>query len=214
MSKISKSTGGLQPAWLKKLEQSSGRALHDATAKRGSVTAAVILAVDCSGSMAGDKLRQASEGALDFGRNALHSGYAVGVIQFGSHAEKLSDPVRLPGKLEDAVAQLRISGSTNMSAGIELAASLLASGAHRVICVVTDGMPNSVTDTLASASRARAQGIEIMAVGTDDADWSFLSQIVSRKELAKKVESHLLGSQIASMAKLLPQLPKPSDDNA
>ena len=59
-------------------------------------------------------------------------------------------------------------------------------------------------------AKARAKGVEIMAVGTDDADRKFLSQIVSRKELATKVERPQFRSQIASYGQQLPQLPAAS----
>ncbi len=67
-----------------------------------------------------------------------------------------------------------------MAAGIDLAVSQIGGVPGSVICIVTDGEPNSQHDTIVSARAARARGIEIMAVGTDDADWTFLSRIGSK----------------------------------
>ena len=57
-------------------------------------TGSVYLAVDCSGSMEGDKLRQAKRGAMDFAKGALKKGYATGLIRFDTMAVHLCEPQR------------------------------------------------------------------------------------------------------------------------
>jgi len=52
--------------------------------------------------------------------------------------------------------------------------------------------------------RAKERGIEIIAIGTDDADKDFLSRLASRSDLMVKVSRELLGQSIASAAKMLP----------
>ncbi len=211
MTKLpSKPGGGGGPAWLKKLEQATGGSLQAPNAATAIARAggAVVLAVDCSISMTGEKLNHARSGSLAFAADALSRGFAVGVLQFGSVAEELAPPGRSEPELRAALEKLHVTGSTNMAAGIDRAVTLLG-GKSGVICIVTDGMPDSPPETLAAVARAREAGIEIMAVGTDDADWNFLSKIVGRKELAAKVERAQLGRQIGDMAKLLPKLPPP-----
>jgi Ca-activated chloride channel family protein len=160
--------------------------------------------------MAGEKIGQARKGALEFGEEALKRGYAVGLIQFASASttRRLSEPSRSLADVRASLERLEVDGSTNMSFGINLAREMVGDQGNRVICIVTDGMPDSVPDAIASALAARESGIEIMAVGTDDADWNFLSQIVTRRELAAKVERAELQSQLANMAKQLPLLGK------
>ena len=53
-------------------------------------------------------------------------------------------------------------------------------------------------------ARLRAQGIDIIAFGTDDADRAFLEKIASRSDLAVKVSSAQLESGIAGAARMLP----------
>ncbi len=213
MSGIAKRPPAPAPSWQKKLERASGgRSLASERKKALAEPPIVVLAVDCSSSMDGDKIKQARRGALEFGQNAVQRGYQVGVIKFSSpEATKVVAPAS--SALESfrvSLEQLKANGSTAMARGIDLAAVQIGARPGSVICIVTDGEPNSQKETLASATKARAKGIEIMAVGTDDADWKFLAQIVSRKELATKVERPQLGTQIASMAKKLPQLPAAS----
>ena len=54
---------------------------------RPSAQGFVYLAIDCSASMAGQKLLQAREGALDFAEDAQIKGYSVGLVQFESSAK-------------------------------------------------------------------------------------------------------------------------------
>lgn len=76
---------------------------------------------------------------------------------------------------------------------------------ERVLCVVTDGMPDDTKGTIAAAKEVKRQGIDVMAIGIDDANHEFLALLVSRRELARKVQRHKLGEKIGKMAKLLPR---------
>jgi uncharacterized protein YegL len=77
----------------------------------------------------------------------------------------------------------------------------------KAIVIVTDGMPNSPGDPLSSLNAgnfAKSQQIDIIAIGTDDADHAFLQKIASRSELGIKVSSEKLEQSITSSVKLLP----------
>ena len=209
MSNISKRPPAPVPAWQKKLESATGGRSLAREAAHTPDPPVVILAVDCSSSMEGDKIRQARRGALEFGQDAVRRGYQVGVIMFSSISATrvVLRPSAALELFQTSLEKLTASGNTAMANGIDLAVSEIGGRPGGVICIVTDGEPNSQKDTSASARAARAKGIEIMAVGTDDADWKFLSQIVSRTELAAKVDRVQFRAQIAGMAKKLPQLP-------
>jgi len=78
-----------------------------------------------------------------------------------------------------------------------------------VIVIVTDGQPNRYDDpeaTLKAADIAKSKGIEIIAIGTDDADQDLLKKIASRKDLGQKVATTEFGKAIASTAKMLPDV--------
>jgi Mg-chelatase subunit ChlD len=213
MSDITKRPATGLPTWQKKLEQASGgKALSAQPRRAASQGPVVILSIDCSRSMEGDKLRQARRGAMEFGEDAIRRGYMVGVVMFASTSSTtvLLSPTASLEPFRAALEKLAIAGSTDMASGIDLAVGQIDNRPGSVICIVTDGEPNSQKDTITSANKARVLGIEIMAVGTDDADWKFLSQIVTRTELAAKVERSQFRAQIASMAKKLPELPTSS----
>ena len=163
------------------------------------------LVIDCSTSMSGAKLTQAIAGALSFAADAIKRKYTVGLVSFASAAELLCLPEDSFSVLSSRAERLNASGSTNMKAGIEKAAAeLVKSAGLRVIVIVTDGMPDSPELALAAANKAKESGIDIIAIGTDDADQMFLQKIASRSELAVNVPSARLQSGIAGAAKMLP----------
>ncbi len=95
-----------------------------------------------------------------------------------------------------------------MAKAINLAHELLREiPGTRIIVVVTDGMPNGPGDPIASLNAgqsAKSNGIDIIAIGTDDADQDFLKRLASRAELGIKVPSKQLEKTISSSAKMLP----------
>ena len=96
-----------------------------------------------------------------------------------------------------------------MAKAINSANSLLKNiSSTRVIVIVTDGVPNEDGDpesTLKAASMAKKNGIDIIAIGTDDADYEFLKRIASRIDLAVKTTNVQLGKTIGESVIMLPQ---------
>ncbi|MBM4055473.1 MAG: VWA domain-containing protein [Planctomycetes bacterium] len=188
-------------SWVKKLESASGKSMMFNKPKK-----TVYLLMDCSGSMSeGSKLDQAKKGAAGFATEAQSKEYAVGLIFFSINAEHILEPRKEPADVIAAIENLSPKGSTNMTAAIHMAQEKLSdTTGDKVICIVTDGMPDNKDTTLDAAKEAKIHGIEIMAIGTDDADKTFLEQIVTRKELSVKVLRDQLQTGIVSMAKMLP----------
>ncbi len=172
------------------------------------LTGYVYLLVDCSASMEGDKLKQAKKGALNFAKDALGKGYFTGLIRFDSSPKLICEPFKDVSNLEKRLVGLEIGDTTHMAKAINLAHELLKEmPGTRVIVVVTDGMPNGPGDPVASLNagqNAKKNGIDIIAIGTDDADQEFLKRLASRAELGIKVPSKQLEKTITSSAKMLP----------
>jgi Ca-activated chloride channel homolog len=163
----------------------------------------VLLLIDTSGSMTGDKLSQAKSGAIDFSRSATHSGYATGLAVFADRAAMVCDPTVQSTSFEKKVAAVRVGivgGSTNLAAGLDLAGKFKHLAA---VVVVTDGQPNSCEDALRSAAALKQKGVEILCIGTDDADKAFIDQLATRKELALHVVADDIRSSIGQATQLL-----------
>lgn len=191
-----------QKDWVKKLEKFSGEKIRPCSG-------VVYLIIDCSGSMSdGNKMYQAKEGATSFAHKAREQNYLVGFIKFSSSAEHLFNPDEKRTDFDSRIQRLRSGeGSTDMAAAIQMATNSLIdrSETERVMCMVTDGMPDSKHATINAADKAKKAGIDIMAIGTDDADRNFLKKITTRDELAVKVSRDTFKQGIVSMAKMLPK---------
>lgn len=193
---------------LDRQRKESVRTLEEVSGERVGISpyrGLVYLLIDCSTSMYGEKIEQAKRGSLGFAQDALKKGYSVGLIKFSYDSEHILEPSVDLGALSGSVERLLAEGSTNMAAAINDAIIRLRDGlGERVICVVTDGMPNDGQLTLNIAREAKSLSIDIMTIGTDDANLSFLEQLATRKELSVKVERLQLQQAITDMAKLLP----------
>ena len=165
----------------------------------------VYLLLDVSGSMDEPKLRQARDGGIAFAEDAVRKSYMVGVIQFSSEAWLRVVPTRDRRAIERGLSEIGPQESTNMAAAIRLATKRFGpSRGDRAMVLVTDGYPDDVAATSASAEEAKRRGITIIAIGTDDADGLFLRKLASASALAATVPSGELRVAIASAARLLP----------
>lgn len=166
------------------------------------------LVIDCSWSMNYSKLSQAKTGSVAFAENAFIKGYSVGVISFSSRAHLITEPLTNIIKLREQIDRLRATGTTNMSRALNLAAEKFPRhGRHdqgRAVVIVTDGMPDNEDAAVIAANHIKSFGIDIITIGTDDADQRFLEQIASRKDLAVPVPQNQLASGITNASKLLP----------
>jgi len=165
----------------------------------------VYLAIDCSNSMVGYKLDQAKRGIVDFAADALKHDYRVGLISFDSEARLICDPVSDIQILAPGVKALRVGGSTNMVKAIKMAhGKLKGLEGAKVIVMATDGVPDDINATLRAAQLAKDDGIDFIAIGTDDANQKFLSRLATRQDLAAKVSNDKFAQAIASASSLLP----------
>jgi Mg-chelatase subunit ChlD len=163
----------------------------------------VLILLDTSGSMAGHKLLQAKSGAVDFGHSASAKGFATALAVFGDRAAMVCDPsvdtMKLARKLSKVEVGI-VGGSTNLAAGLILAEKFKELS---VVVVVTDGASNDNGAALDSAAMLKKRGVEIICIGTDDADKAFLARLATRSDFASYVPAHSLRSAITGASRLL-----------
>jgi len=164
----------------------------------------IYLVIDCSSSMDGKKLDDVKEGAKDFALSAKAKSYLVGLIKFDSGVTLLTEPQMDLMNIYHKIDRLGTNGTTNMADAIAMASEKLEQkNGARIMIIATDGMPDNKEKTLEVAHQAKKNGIEIIALGTDDADEKFLKKIASSNSLGIKVSNNLLGKAIATTAKML-----------
>ena len=174
----------------------------------------VYILLDCSSSMAeGRKLQQAKDGSVDFAKEAIEKGYLVGLIKFDTYAVHVCDPQKDVSAFRTHFDGIRTTGNTNMTKAIEMATrKLIRTSGLRVMLIATDGMPNNPDSALAAASGTKGIGIEILTIGTDNANISFLQKLATRSDLALKVPEEQFRKAIGLMANNLKALPSGKKD--
>jgi Mg-chelatase subunit ChlD len=163
-----------------------------------------LLLIDTSGSMAGAKIEQATSGAVDFAHSAIAQRYAMALAVFGDRAAMVCDPTTDAAHFESKIAKLRVGlvgTTTNLAAGLVLAGKFAELAA---VVIVTDGLSNDNAAALDAADSLKKRGVDIICIGTDDADARFLKALATRSDLATHVSSRELRSAISGASRLLP----------
>jgi len=175
-------------------------------------TGYVYLLIDCSGSMCdGNKMSQAKDGARKFLRDAISKGYSSGLIKFDTNASTIMQPQREITYIDNSILNLYANeyGWTNMADAIKQAEkNLVNRSGYKVIVLVTDGEPNMPKEnpyeaTLNESESSKRNGIEIITIGTENADREFLDKLATKKDLSIIVNSINLSKGIKSAANLL-----------
>jgi Mg-chelatase subunit ChlD len=165
----------------------------------------VYLVIDCSGSMAGGKLEQVKKGVHDFAKDAFLKEYLVGLISFETVVKHICEPTSDINVIQKGLDMIYATGTTNMADAITLAHQHLKPfDATRVMLIATDGRPDNEVNALKAGEVAKADKIDIITIGTDDADQAFLKILASSTQLASKVSKEVFSQTISDSVKLLP----------
>jgi Mg-chelatase subunit ChlD len=173
----------------------------------------VLLLVDTSGSMADEgedenadtKIEQAKAGAIDFARSVKH-GVSTALAIFGTRAAMVSDPLVDAERFARKIGGLRtnlVGGSTNLAAGLLLANQFANQFPLNTVVVVTDGQPDDENAALVAATNLKRRNIEIICIGTDDADEEFLKKLAGKAGKAIHVRAGNLRKAIGQAQLLL-----------
>ena len=164
-----------------------------------------LLLIDTSGSMEGAKIEQAKSGAIDFAHSAIAKAYATALAIFADRAAMVCDPTVDAAHFTSKISRLEVGlvgGTTDLAAGLVLAGKFPELAA---VVIVTDGQSNDNDAALEAAAPLKSRGVDIICIGTDDADSDFLKQLATRSDLATHVLSKNLHSAITDSSRFLPQ---------
>ncbi|MEB3827024.1 vWA domain-containing protein [Phormidium sp. CCY1219] len=145
---------------------------------------AVVLAIDTSSSMSGGKLSEVQMAASGFVDRQDLKVHELGVVEFASSARILTNLNAEESEVQQAIANLQTSGTTNLDQGLNAATSVLGNtnlGAN--ILLFTDGQPNNKARARSIARQIRQAGINLVAVGTGDAKVNYLISLTGDRDL-------------------------------
>jgi Mg-chelatase subunit ChlD len=130
--------------------------------------------------MDGYSLQQAKAGAINFMKNLDPEYTTIGLVSFDSCARLRMPFTKSLKKLTKAVNALTASGSTDMAGALETSfQNFQTVEGQRVIVLLTDGYPDTVSTTLAQRDNCTRDMIDIITIGTDRADNAFLKKIAT-----------------------------------
>jgi Mg-chelatase subunit ChlD len=155
--------------------------------------------------MAGAKIEQARNGAIDFAHSAITKSYATALAIFADRAAMVCDPTVDADSFAKKIARINVGlvgGTTDLAAGLKLAGRFRALAA---VVVVTDGQSNDNAAALQVAATLKNRSIDIICIGTDDADKDFLKRLATRSDLVTHVSSKNLRAAITDASRFLPK---------
>jgi Mg-chelatase subunit ChlD len=165
--------------------------------------------LDTSGSMDGAPLVQSKHGLEAFSKEAIEMGYMVGIITFNNLARVVVHETNDLEVISHSLRSLEAFGGTEIAPSIRMATERLSDGTRlRTIYLITDGFAHDPEETRKAADEAKAAGIDIMTLGTEEADHGFLRDLATRSDLARRTEKIALEEGIAKAVRLLPKPPK------
>ncbi len=143
----------------------------------------VFLLVDASSSMAGPPMEEAQSAASEFLARCDFTTTEVGLISFSTSVALLASATSHVRRLEAAIHRIETEGSTDLTDALEMArGQLVGDDRRRYIVLLTDGYPDAPESAVEQAEAARRSGIEVVAIGTGDADRDYLRRLASHDQ--------------------------------
>jgi molecular chaperone DnaK (HSP70)/uncharacterized protein YegL len=164
----------------------------------------VFLLIDVSSSMLGEPLAEAQQAAREFLDRCDFTTMEVGLISFSSLVALQAGATSNVRRLHAAIHRLEAEGSTNLTDALEMArGQLVDSDWKRYVVILTDGYPDAAESAVEQALAARAQGIEIVAIGTGAADRDYLSRLASSEHASIFARSGELVQTFGHIARMI-----------
>src|SRR5579872_608334 len=163
----------------------------------------VLVLMDTSQGMAGEKITQAKQGVIDFACWAQPLGCATALAVYGNRAAMVCDPTLDPASLEKKIARLDagiVGSGANLAAGLDFVKKVADPTA---VILVMGTQPDAPANALAAGEQLRRRGFDILCVGADVVDVSFLVGLATRPDLALKVQAQDLRTSIGQAGRLL-----------
>jgi molecular chaperone DnaK (HSP70) len=152
-------------------------------AEAGPEPTRVYLLIDVSASMTGFPLVEAQTAAREFLDRCDFTRMEVGLISFSTQVTLQAEATDNVRKVQAAIARLEPESSTNLTDAVDLARTKLwAADRTRYMVILTDGYPDAPESAVEQANRAKADGIQIVAIGIGDADRDYLRRLASTEE--------------------------------
>ncbi len=173
------------------------------------MTVGIVIALDMSGSMGGNPMRQAKQAILDVVNEHISDTVQFAVVPFADRAVQGVAMTSEKSTVVNFVNKLDVDrnkyGFCNDAHPFLLVRKMYQGCKTDVqyLIVLTDGAWDCQKDALKAAKQCHLAEIEIIALGFGTADTKFLKEISSKKDLAGFVDLSDLGSSFSTIARSL-----------
>ncbi|HSB10515.1 MAG TPA: VWA domain-containing protein [Blastocatellia bacterium] len=149
----------------------------------GEAAVDVLVVIDRSGSMAGQRITDAKAAAKGFVDSMSLATDQAGVASFSDTGTLDHQLSHNAASIKSSIDAIVTGGGTNIGGGITAAQNELTSPRHQsgslpIIVLLTDGA-NTVGDPIAAANAAKAGGTRIIAIGLGEANNPQMLSVVS-----------------------------------
>ena len=172
-------------------------------AKKAVKDVEIMFMLDTSYSMVGDPMSKAKQAMKDFVSELDLARTKVAILDFADRSRWVCNFSGSESELTRAINSLNVEGPCGIGNDEKPLTNrgneFKSRNAAKIIVVLTDGVWNDQNTEIRSASRLKADGVIIYAVGFGGADQQFLEQIASEKG-AKKIDLSKLSSTFKEIA--------------
>ncbi len=169
----------------------------------------VLLAIDLSGSMSGNRLEEAKKAAISFVKEFDKDYTEIGLINFSDKCVLYQPLTRKERQLISKINGWKINdnnlGYGNAAEPFTVAYDTLRKDKNpvRYLVVLTDGYWSYEDRAVEAAKRCHKNGIEVIALGFGQANKTFLDKIASRKDFASFTDLSKLENVLTGIAKIM-----------
>lgn len=177
----------------------------------GATPLSIIIAVDLSGSMAGNPIDKARKAALEFMNKIDLSVHQIGIMGFSDGNRMFCDINKKPKQIKSAIGQLEVNafnvGYCNANNPLSNAIKIFDGlpDTKNVLVVLTDGVWENPQKAIKSSDHCREVGYDVIAIGFGGADYKFLQRISTQSENALLTNLDNLVDSFGSIAQEISQ---------
>lgn len=171
---------------------------------------ALIMALDVSGSMDGERITEAKKAMTNFVQEFEESNIKIGIVAFADKTEVICKPTEDYSKVQKAISSLvcNIHGigygtSANPMPVIYKALQTYQNYDFVYTIVLTDGYWSAQKAAISSKQQFIKSEFEIIGMGFGEADITFLRKLSTREELAKVDDIMSLNENLSSIARII-----------
>lgn len=206
VSAVQRKTGKRLSLSIEKYEEDLQWLYSEPKEEEEKIHKSIVVAMDLSGSMRGEPLKNAVSAAKNFVSEVDMDNSEVGIVAFANKDEIVVDLTSEEDKIIEAIDNLnsvKVGTSTTSEPFSKAYDMLKSADGDSYIVVLTDGQWYGKKDVIGIANKCKEDGIEIAAIGFGSAKKEFLDKIATCEENSIFTEAAKLTQSFSKIARVI-----------